>query len=120
MGLHPGIAAPNAEEPAFPLTHPSSMKTATDLSPHGSAIRNLAAKYRAENVRLFGSVARGEGTAASDVDLLVHFVEGASLLDQVGLKQELEALLGCFVDVVSDRAVNRHVRDRILRDAVPI
>jgi uncharacterized protein len=92
----------------------------TQLDPHIAAINRLAGKYRAENVRLFGSVARGEGTATSDVDFLVHFLDGASLLDQVGLKQELEALLGCPVDVVSDRAVNRHIRERVLRDAVPI
>lgn len=96
------------------------MNAVADLKVHREAILRLAKKYRAESVRLFGSVARGQGTATSDVDLLVHFVEGASLLDQVGLKQELEALLGCSVDVVSDRAVNRHLRDRVLHDSVPI
>jgi predicted nucleotidyltransferase len=96
------------------------MNAITDLLPYCPAIRSLAAKYRAENVRLFGSVARGEAKADSDIDLLVHFAEGASLLDQVGLKQELEELLGCPVDVVSDRAVNRHIRDRVFQDAVPL
>ena len=75
------------------------MNAIPDLKPFRAAIRSLAAKHHAENVRLFGSVARGQATAASDIDLLVHFVEGASLLDQVGLKQKLETLLGCPVDV---------------------
>jgi hypothetical protein len=96
------------------------MRAISDLDVHRNAIRSLAEKFRAENVRVFGSVARGQGGKTSDVDLLVHFLDGASLLDQVGLKQELEDLLGCPVDVVSDRAVNRHLRERIHRDAIPI
>ncbi|MGB8170537.1 MAG: nucleotidyltransferase family protein [Chthoniobacteraceae bacterium] len=96
------------------------MNATPDLGSFRAAIHGLAAKYRAENVRIFGSGARGQATAASDVDLLVHFREGASLLDQVGFKQELETLLGCRVDIVSDRAINRHIRERVLHDAVPL
>lgn len=83
-------------------------------------ILRLAERFHAEHVRVFGSVGRGEAGATSDVDLLVRFREGASLLDHVGLEQELEELLGREVDVVSDRAIHSFLRDRVLREAVPL
>lgn len=64
----------------------------------------VAARYHASNVRVFGSVATGSDTPASDLDLLVHISEEASLYDQVGLTLELEDLLGVTVDVISDGA----------------
>lgn len=78
-----------------------------------AAIRAAAARNRAESVAVFGSVARGEDSPASDIDFLVQFAPGASLMDLVRLQDELEALLGCGVDVVSvgglkDR--DKHIR----------
>ena len=64
-------------------------------------ILGIARKRRAHKVAVFGSVARGEAHAGSDVDLLVDFEPGASLLDHVGLFQDLEELLGVGVDVVA-------------------
>jgi uncharacterized protein len=64
-------------------------------------ILRLARKRRARRIAVFGSVARGEARPGSDIDLLVDFEPGASLLDQVGLFQDLEELLGTGVDVVS-------------------
>jgi predicted nucleotidyltransferase len=64
-------------------------------------ILSLAARHHGSRVRLFGSVARGEDSAASDIDLLVDFSEGSSLFDLIRLARELEALLGRSVDVVS-------------------
>ena len=69
-------------------------------------ILRLAAQYGARNVRLFGSVARGEATVNSDVDLLAEMEPGRSLLDHIALWQDLEALLGCRVHVVTDKALS--------------
>lgn len=64
-------------------------------------IRAIAQRHGGRSVALFGSVARGEDTAASDVDFLVEFEPGRSLFDLAHLQDDLEALLGCRVDVVS-------------------
>ena len=67
-------------------------------------IMAVAARHHATNVRVFGSVATDSDTPSSDLDLLVHFSDEASLYDQVGLTVELEDLLGVRVDVISDGA----------------
>ncbi len=81
-------------------------------------ILQIAGRYHAENVRLFGSVARGEDHADSDIDFLVDFQPGATLFDQVGLIDALSRRLGHKVDVVSSRGVNPHLSQRILQEAV--
>ena len=81
-------------------------------------ILRLASKYGARNVRIFGSVARGEAGADSDLDLLVELEAGRSLLDHVALIQDLEDLLGRKVDVVTERALHWYIRDRVLAEAV--
>ena len=83
-------------------------------------ILRICAKYGARNVRVFGSVARGEFDENSDIDLLVEFEPGRSLLDHAGLWAELQELLGCKVDVVSDRGIKPRIRDRVLKEAVPL
>jgi predicted nucleotidyltransferase len=83
-------------------------------------ILEIAAKHGARNVRVFGSVARGEADPQSDIDLLVEFETGRSLLDHAGLWLELQEALGCKVDVVSDRGIKARIRERVLREAVPI
>ena len=80
----------------------------------------LAAKHKAEHVRVFGSVARGESGEHSDLDLLVHFQPGASLFDLMDLQEASELLLHVPVDVVSDRGLSPYLRDSILRDAVDL
>lgn len=80
----------------------------------------LAAKHKAEHVRVFGSVARGESTEQSDVDFLVRFQPGASLFDLMDLKEASETLLHVPVDVVSDRGLSPYLKDAILRDAVEL
>ena len=80
-------------------------------------ILSTANRYHATNVRLFGSVVRGEDIEESDIDLLVDFLPGATLLDQVGLVQELSRKLNRKVDVVSARALNKHLRQQILKEA---
>ena len=85
-----------------------------------AAILRIAAQYGARRVRLFGSVVRGEAEEGSDVDVLVDFEPGRSLLDQVGFEQDLEALLGRKVDVVVEGGISPYLEDRILREAVPL
>jgi predicted nucleotidyltransferase len=83
-------------------------------------ILRLAAERGARNVRVFGSVARGEGDATSDIDFLVDLEPGRSLLDLGRLQRDLERLLAAKVDVVSARGLRTRVRQRILRDAVAL
>jgi len=83
-------------------------------------ILSIAAKHGARNVRIFGSVVRGEATAGSDVDFLVSFGPGVTLLNHAALIRELEALLGCKVDVASDRGLRPRIEDRVLQEAVPL
>jgi predicted nucleotidyltransferase len=83
-------------------------------------ILRAAARYGASNVRIFGSVARGEAGPESDVDVLVDLELGRSLLDHAALLLELEALLGCPVDVVTERGLRARFRERVLREAVPL
>ncbi len=83
-------------------------------------VLRIAAKYGARRVRVFGSVARGEADAQSDVDFLVDLEPGRSLLDLGGLQYELEALLERPVDVVTERGLKARIRERVLREAIPV
>ncbi|SEH13673.1 nucleotidyltransferase family protein [Thermoleophilum album] len=83
-------------------------------------ILRIAAKHGARNVRVFGSVVRGEADESSDVDFLVELEPGRSLLDLGGLQMELEQLLDCRVDVVTERGLKRRIRERVLREAVSL
>jgi len=90
------------------------------LRNHRDAILRIAAEHGARDVRVFGSVARGESSPGSDVDFLVAMEPGRSLLDLVGLAQSLEAMLGRHVDVVSERGLSPYLRDSILSDAITL
>jgi len=79
-------------------------------------ICEIAARHGVHNVRIFGSVARGE--AESDLDLLIDLEPDRSLLDIVALKSELEALLGIPVDVAEPVSLHRYIRDRVTAEAV--
>jgi uncharacterized protein len=81
-------------------------------------ILRIAARHGASNVRVFGSVARGEADAQSDVDLLVELERGRSLLDHAALMLDLERLLGRRVDVATERGLKPRIREHILREAV--
>lgn len=82
-------------------------------------IVKCAIKHGASDIRVFGSVARGE-RASRDVDLLVAMESGRSLLDLVGLEQDLEDLLGVAFDVLSDGSVSPYMRECIYGEAVPL
>lgn len=82
-------------------------------------ILRLAETHGARNIRVFGSVVRADNRDDSDVDLLVEFDKGKSLLDLIGLKLDLENLLGAKVDVVTPNSL-RYIRDRVLAEALPL
>lgn len=71
-------------------------------------------------MRVFGSVTRGEADEQSDIDLVVEFGPERSLLDHAALWLELQELLGCKVDVVSERGIKPRIRERVLKEAVPL
>jgi hypothetical protein len=83
-------------------------------------ILRLAEQHGARNVRVFGSVARGEATSASDLDLLVEMEPGRNYFDFVTFWQDVEEALGCKVDVLADGGVSPYIRDRVYREAVPL
>lgn len=85
-----------------------------------SAILDLASRHGAGNVRVFGSVARGEADKDSDVDLLVDLEPGRSLFDLSGLLMDLRELLGLRVDVATPKCLKDRIRDRVLAEAVPL
>ncbi|MGA2183979.1 MAG: nucleotidyltransferase family protein [Bryobacteraceae bacterium] len=83
-------------------------------------ILRLAALHGAHSLRVFGSVARGEANESSDLDLLVAWEPGRSLLDHAGLVQDLQELLGMKVHVGTEKSLHWYVRERILREATPL
>lgn len=87
---------------------------------HRDAIRALVAQHRAASARVFGSIARGDDEAGSDLDLLVDFTDEATLLDEVGLQLALRDLLQIEVDVVAADTLRGEFRDRVLREALPV
>jgi len=90
------------------------------LSRQRDEILQIAARHGASNVRVFGSVARGEAGAESDLDLLVDLEHGRSLLDHAALKVDLEQLLDLPVDVATERGLKPRIREHILREAIPL
>jgi uncharacterized protein len=91
-----------------------------ELARMRAEILAAAARHGASNVRVFGSVARGDADAASDIDFLVDFEPGRSLLDLAGLLVDLEDLLGHRVDVVTEPGLKARIRPRVLAEAVPV
>ncbi len=83
-------------------------------------ILSAAERYGARDVRVFGSVVRGAEVLDSDVDFLVTLEPGRTLLDAGGLQVELEALLGCRVDLILDGNLTGHTGERIARTARPL
>jgi len=90
------------------------------LQSNREGILRIAARYGAYNVRIFGSVARGEADEQSDIDFLVNMEPGRSLFDLGGLLADLEDLLGCNVDVVTEDGLRDRIRNRVLKEAVAL
>lgn len=97
-----------------------STSTAELLRARREDILRLAARHGARDVRVFGSAARGESGPASDLDFLVTTGDVTSPWFPTGLKEDLEALLGREVDVVTENALHWSIRDKVLREAVPL
>jgi uncharacterized protein len=90
------------------------------ISKNRLQILRLAENYGVIQIRLFGSASHGDDTKSSDIDFLVEYEEGRSLLDHVALKQNLEELLGHKVDLVTAKALHWYIKDKVLSQAVSI
>lgn len=80
----------------------------------------LGKRYGINRIRIFGSVARGEESINSDIDLLINFDEGRSLFDLIGFRNDIEEMLGRKVDVVSENALHWYIKEKVLQEAVEI
>ncbi|MFB3890829.1 MAG: nucleotidyltransferase family protein [Phycisphaerae bacterium] len=98
----------------------TGMMTQEDIRQRRDAILEIARRYGAHDVRIFGSVARGDVTAESDLDLIVRFEAGRSLLDHGGLVMDLRELLGIRVDVIDEDGMRERFRNHVLKEAVPL
>lgn len=99
-------------------SHPAPPDLCALVASKREAILRAAERRGAVNVRVFGSVARGEADEASDVDFLVDLQPGRTLLDLGGLLMDLEGILGRPVDVVTEKGLRPRLRERVLREAV--
>jgi uncharacterized protein len=110
-----------ADECRPELSHNEDMVTLDTLRvERREEILRLAERRGAHNLRVFGSVARGEANENSDLDLLVAWEPGRSLMDHAGLVQDLQELLGMKVHVGTEKSLHWYVRDNILREATPL
>jgi len=93
------------------------MVTMETLREKRAEILTISAKYGVHHIRVFGSVANNAADEHSDVDFLVELEEERSLLDLGGLLIDLEKLLGCKVDVVTNKGLHWYIRDKVLEEA---
>lgn len=96
------------------------VKLSRQLREKREEILRIARAHGATDVRVFGSVARGEDGRRSDLDLLVDLEPQRSLFDIVAIKQDIEDLLGRRVDVLTEDGLSRYIRDQVVREAVPL
>lgn len=83
-------------------------------------ILGIITRHGGGNARVFGSVARGKTHPDSDLDLLITLDPKRSLIDVIAIKQDLEDLLGCRVDVVTEAAISPYIREQVLQSAVAL
>ncbi len=91
-----------------------------EITAKRSQILEIAARYGAYNVRLFGSVARDDAGPESDIDFLINLEPGRSLLDHIALKQDLENLFNRKVDVANEKGLKQRILQNALTEAVPL
>jgi predicted nucleotidyltransferase len=96
------------------------VKPSETLETHRSSVRRVVEAHQARNPRVFGSIARGENTTNSDLDLLVDTIEGTSLFDIAAIELELERLMGIPVHVTTMGALRGALRERVLAEAEPV
>ncbi len=83
-------------------------------------ILSIARNFGAKSVRVFGSVARGDDNPESDLDIILEMEPGASLLDIIAIKQDIEELLDLHVDVVTESSISPYIRDKVIKEAVSL
>jgi len=91
-----------------------------NLLTHKKEIIKLANTHGASNLRVFGSIARGEADQKSDVDLIVDLKKDSTLLNLGALLMDLEDLLHCKVDLVTEKALNPRIKDKVLKEAISL
>jgi uncharacterized protein len=96
------------------------MITCQEVIAHREEILSIARRYGAHDIRIFGSVARGDQHEDSDLDLIVRFEAGRSLFDHGGLLMDLQDLLEVKVDVISERAMRPKFRDQVMKELVQL
>lgn len=96
------------------------MKLDTLRKEYKEQILCIAKSNKVSDIRIFGSVARGDSEDNSDIDFLVTFDSDASLMDLGGISYYLQELLDCKVDVVPDNSLHWYIKDRILKEALPL
>lgn len=96
------------------------MAVSEEINLKRSEIRRIAQIHGASNIRIFGSVARGDERTDSDIDFLIDVAAKTSPWFPVGLIQDLELLLGRRVEIVTERGLNKDLRERVLSEAVPV
>lgn len=96
------------------------MRPSEILSRHRARVLEIALSHHVTNVRVFGSVSRGEDGPDSDLDLLVEPTARTTLMDIGAIRHELKSLLGIEVDVLTPNGLSPHFRDQVLREAVPM
>ena len=107
------------------VTYTAGQKMATKslsrkIQMHRDQILEIAARNGAHNVRIFGSVARGDAGPASDIDFLVEMEAGRSLFDLAGLLMDLQEALNCEIDIVTEKGLNPRIRQRVMDEAIPL
>lgn len=114
-----GRRVPTAEV-AERIKRALAVRPSERIEQHREMIRALVAKHHAVSPRVIGSVARGDDQPGSDVDLLVDFTDDATLLDEIGLRLALADLLRIEVDIVAADTLKGRMRERVLREAMPV
>jgi predicted nucleotidyltransferase len=96
------------------------MKPSEALTLHRVALRNLVLRHAALRPRVFGSAIHGNDTVESDLDLLIDPTPSTTLMTLASIQSEAQALLGVRVDVLTPRSLPLRIRERVLREAVPV
>ena len=96
------------------------MRPSVALQTYREQIRSIVKNHRANNVRVFGSVVRGEDTDASDLDLLIDPTSETSLMDIGAIRYELKSLLGVNVDILTPNALPDSFREQVLKESIPV
>lgn len=96
------------------------MKPSIALQAHRATIRDVVARHRARNARVFGSVVHGDDIEGSDLGILIDPTPDTSLMDVAAIQVDLERLLGVSVDVLTPRALPEKFRQTVLAEAIPV